>query len=134
MFLANQSQDWVLRYYGGSWKILLFAPAGRTSTCVICPPVTLPGDNGTGTNDWALVLEVLRSQSLFRYYGPDLSSPPRMVATLEREFAAMVGTRHALAVTSGTAALQVALGALGVGPGDEVILRQLIVVIGFLDA
>jgi 8-amino-3,8-dideoxy-alpha-D-manno-octulosonate transaminase len=69
-----------------------------------------------------LVLEVLRSKALFRYYGPNPKSPPSMVATLEREAAALIGTRFALAVTSGSAALEVALGALGVGPGDEVIV------------
>ncbi|MES2694876.1 MAG: DegT/DnrJ/EryC1/StrS family aminotransferase [Verrucomicrobiota bacterium] len=75
-----------------------------------------------GKEEEDLVLEVLRSRSLFRYYGPNPKSPPAMVATLEREFAAMIGTRFALGVTSGTAALEVALGALGVGPGDEVIV------------
>lgn len=75
-----------------------------------------------GREEEELVQEVLRSRALFRYYGPDPKAPPRMVATLEREFAAMVGTRFALGVTSGTAALEVALGALGVGPGDEVIV------------
>ncbi len=75
-----------------------------------------------GREEEQLVLEVLRRRALFRYYGPDPKAPPEMVATLEREVAAMVGVKYALAVTSGTAALEVALGALGVGPGDEVIL------------
>src|SRR5690242_4320854 len=65
------------------------------------------------------VLEVVQSRSLFRWYGP---KPTKTVAALERDLAAFVGTKYALAVTSGTAALHVALQALGVGPGDEVIL------------
>ena len=44
------------------------------------------------------------------------------VATLEKEFAARMQTKFALAVTSGTAALQTAVNALQIGPGDEVIL------------
>jgi len=67
-------------------------------------------------------LQVLRSKTLNRYYSLDPARPPPMVAALESEFRALIGTRFALAVTSGTAALEVALGALGVGPGDEVIL------------
>lgn len=43
------------------------------------------------------------------------------VRALEREFADYIGTRHALATNSGTAALHMALAAVGVGPGDEVI-------------
>ena len=43
------------------------------------------------------------------------------VANFEREFAAFCGTRHAIAVNSGTSALHLALLAAGVGPGDEVI-------------
>ena len=43
------------------------------------------------------------------------------VAAFEREFAAAVGAPHACAVSSCTTALHLALLALGVGPGDEVI-------------
>jgi perosamine synthetase len=43
------------------------------------------------------------------------------VAALEREFADYVGARHACAVSSGTAALHLALRAVGVGPGTEVV-------------
>ena len=43
------------------------------------------------------------------------------VAGFESDFAAYCGTRHAIAVNSGTSALHLALLAAGVGPGDEVI-------------
>ncbi len=43
------------------------------------------------------------------------------VAAFEREFAAFVGAPHACAVSNCTAALHLALLAVGVGPGDEVI-------------
>jgi len=49
-----------------------------------------------------------------------LTTGPR-TAELERRFAEYVEAKHALAVTSGTAALHLALVALGIGPGDEVI-------------
>lgn len=44
------------------------------------------------------------------------------VVTFEKEFAQRMNAKYALAVTSGTAALEVAFNALGIGPGDEVIL------------
>ena len=40
----------------------------------------------------------------------------------ERELAAVAGTRYAVAVSSGTAALEIALTSLGIGQGDEVIV------------
>src|ERR1700730_4990416 len=45
----------------------------------------------------------------------------RPVAEFEEHFAALVGTRHAIGVNSGTDALRLSLKALGVGPGHEVI-------------
>ena len=44
------------------------------------------------------------------------------VAAFEDEFAAGVAGRHCIAVSSGTAALHLAMLALGIGPGDEVVV------------
>ena len=44
------------------------------------------------------------------------------VEAFESEFAAYVGARHALGVANGTDALTIALRAIGVGPGDEVVV------------
>src|SRR5262249_49035608 len=59
-----------------------------------------------------LVDEVLRSGQLS--CGP-------VLARFEREFAARFGARHAIAVSSGTAALHLAMIAAGVKDGDQVI-------------
>ena len=50
-----------------------------------------------------------------------LTMGPRTEA-FERAFAEQLGARHAIAVSSGTAALHLAYAAAGVGPGDEVIV------------
>jgi len=52
---------------------------------------------------------------------PWLTGGPR-VARFEAEFAEYVGVKHAVAVNCCTAALHLAMRALGIGPGDEVIL------------
>ncbi len=83
-------------------------------------PPMYPGGLRIGEEEEAALLAVLRSKRLFRYYGPDVG--PSQVQELERTFAAHFGVKHALAVTSGTAALMCALVGLGVGPGDEVIV------------
>lgn len=53
-----------------------------------------------------------------------LTTGPR-TRQFEQEFAAYTGAPHALALNSGTAALHIALAALGIGPGDEVITTPL---------
>ncbi len=53
-----------------------------------------------------------------------LTTGPEAIA-FEQEFAETVGARHALAVNSATAGLHLALEALGVGPGDHVIVPSL---------
>ncbi len=53
-----------------------------------------------------------------------LTMGPR-TAELESRFAAMVGTSHAVMASSCTAALHLAFAALGIGPGDEVIVPSL---------
>ena len=63
--------------------------------------------------DIATVMAVLRSDWL--------TTGPK-VAEFEHAFAETVGTREAVAVSSGTAALHTAMFALNVGPGDEVIV------------
>jgi 8-amino-3,8-dideoxy-alpha-D-manno-octulosonate transaminase len=78
-----------------------------------------PGGLLIGEEEKAAVMEVLDSQSLFRHYGP---RPLHKATQFERAFAQTMGIRHAVGVTSGTAALMTALAALGVGPGDEVIV------------
>jgi len=65
--------------------------------------------------------EVHSHRQPFRWYGPGNQAPGK-VAAFEKEWAERMRTRFALAVTSGTAALQTALAALQIGPGDEVIL------------
>jgi len=61
------------------------------------------------------VEEVLRSGKVNYWTG-------RKGMEFERRFAAWQGSGHAISVATGTAALHVALSALGIGPGDEVIV------------
>lgn len=59
--------------------------------------------------------EVLESRVWWR-------SPGTKTLEFERAFAAFHGARHGVAVTNGTAALEVVIAALNIGPGDEVII------------
>jgi perosamine synthetase len=69
-----------------------------------------------GTGEEQLVLEVLRSGRLS--LGP-------MLERFERDFAAWLGVDDAVAVSSGTAALHLAVRAAGWGRGDEVVTSPL---------
>ncbi len=82
-------------------------------------PLEFPGVHFMDQEEEDAVLRVIRSRSPFRFYGMDLRHE---AAGFEREFAEFLGVRHAVAVGSGTGALHTALGALGVGPGQEVIV------------
>ncbi|HEY7802561.1 MAG TPA: DegT/DnrJ/EryC1/StrS family aminotransferase, partial [Dehalococcoidia bacterium] len=48
-------------------------------------------------------------------------APGDRTRQFERDFAAYTGSKHAIAVDSATAGMHLALIALGIGPGDEVI-------------
>ena len=67
-----------------------------------------------GWEELKLLREALSSQNLCCIGG-------RMVPALEREFALAYGVPYGVGSTSGTAAIHVALGALDLNPGDEVI-------------
>lgn len=54
-----------------------------------------------------------------------ISSKGVFVERFEREFAAYVGAKHAVAVCNGTAAVHLTFLALGIGPGDEVLVPAL---------
>jgi len=82
------------------------------------PTVSDKSGRNIGREELELLKRVVESGALFRYSGT-------MVSSFEREFAGFLGVKHAVASTSGTAALHIATGAAGVGPGMEVITSPL---------
>ncbi len=82
-------------------------------------PFEFPGANFYDRREEEAALAVIRNKSPFRYYGPRCGCE---VDRFEGEFARFTGTKYALAVNSGTQALAIAMSALGVGPGTEVII------------
>ncbi len=69
---------------------------------------------GFGDAEIEQVTEVIRSGHLSRVGGPK-------TAAVEEKFARLLGVKHALAVTSGTAAIHTAIGTINPNPGDEII-------------
>src|SRR5262245_3900228 len=64
-------------------------------------------------------------QAVLEALGQDLITTGPRVAEFEDKFAAAVGAKHAVAVSSGTAALHAAAYAAGLGAGQEVIVADI---------
>lgn len=83
-----------------------------------------PAYRTIGQEEKAAVNRVMETGVLSRYLGAhheDFMGGPE-VRAFEAEWAAAMGARHALAVNSASSGLHCAMGAAGVGPGDEVIV------------
>ena len=83
----------------------------------------MPGFEVFGEEEKKQALEVFDTGVLFRYEFGEQRKGVYKVREFEQAFAKYTGAAHAQAVTSGTAALKVALVALGIGTGDEVITQ-----------
>ncbi len=83
----------------------------------------MPGFEVFGEEEKKEIMDVLDTGVLFRYEFGDQRRGIYKVREFEEKFAAYCGANYGQAVTSGTTALKVAMAALGVGPGDEVITQ-----------
>jgi len=72
------------------------------------------------------VMEVLETGILMRYGFDKERKGIYKVKEFEEAFTKHCGAGYALGVTSGSAALQIALTAMDVGPGDEVLVPALL--------
>lgn len=86
----------------------------------------MPGYEMIGTEEASAVQEIFATGGgvLFRHGFDHIRGNSYQVQDFESEFAKFIGSPHALAVSSGTAALRVALASLDVGQGDEVITQS----------
>lgn len=82
----------------------------------------MPGFEIFGAEERKQVNEVLETGILMRYGFDGMRNDRWKALEFEREFARRMGSEHCQLVSSGTAALTVALAAAGIGAGDEVII------------
>ena len=83
-----------------------------------------PRYNSIGAEEGSAVSRVMESGNLSQFLGtwsPDFYGGPR-VRKLEQEWAEYFSVKHAISVNSGTSGLYAAMGAVGIAPGDEVIV------------
>jgi len=83
-----------------------------------------PAYRTIGREEEVAVVDVLRSGVLSKFVGgwhPDFYGGPQ-VRALEEEWAKHFGVKHAITVNSATSGLYCAVGAIGAGPGDEIIV------------
>jgi len=81
-----------------------------------------PGMEIIGKEEIEEVMDVLKSQWLYRYGEVNDPNFKQKVIKFEKAVCELSNVPYGVAVNSGTTALLVALGAVGVGPGDEVIV------------
>ncbi len=81
-----------------------------------------PGSFMIGEEEKRELLDVIEGGYLFRYGAEDDPLFQKKVLTFEEEFARYLDIEYCVAVNSGTSALLTCLAALGIGPGDEVIV------------
>lgn len=83
----------------------------------------MPGFEVFGEEEKKEILDVVETGVLFRYEFGEKRKGVYKVAEFEKRFAEYCGVGYAQAVSSGTAALRVAMAALGISAGDEVITQ-----------
>ncbi len=81
----------------------------------------MPGNELIGKEEQVQVADVMKRGVLFRYGFEKRRENIFKTSEFEEKFAEYTEAKYALAVSSGSAAVRVALAALNIGPGDEVI-------------